>query len=139
MDEVEHLHQALTEAIKACGGSKKVAALLWPAKANLNLEAARRYLANCVNPECAEKLSLDEIMLILRSARQVGNHSVMEFLADALSYAPPQPIEPRDEADELRRQFIESTRALAAMAQRIEQLERREDTKSPRAAVRAAA
>lgn len=38
--------------------------------------------------------------------------------------AEPQPVEPKDEADELRRQFIESTRALTKMAERIEQLER---------------
>jgi hypothetical protein len=121
---VEYLHEALIEAIKACGGTKRIAALLWPAKANQNLEAARRYLANCLNPDCNEKLSLEEVMLVLRTARQAGNHSAMQYLCEALSYAEPQPIEPKDEADELRRQFIESTRTLAKMAERIEQLER---------------
>lgn len=120
MDHIDSIQEALTEAIKACGGSKHVAAMLWPARAAQNLDAARRYLANCVNPECAEKLSLDEIMLILRTARGKGNHVVMQFLAADLSYAQPQPLEPRDEAAELKRQFIESTRTLAA---RIEQLE----------------
>ena len=62
-------------------------------------------------------------------ARERGCHAGMQYLAAALSYAEPVPVEPKDEADELRRQFIESTRTLAKMAQRIEQLER----PSPRA------
>ncbi len=121
----ESLDEALTEAIKACGGTKHVASMLWPAKAAQNLDAARRYLANCCNPECAEKLSLAEIMLILKTARERGCHAGMQYLARTLSYADPVPLEPKDEADELRRQFIESTRALAKMAQRIEHLEQR--------------
>lgn len=122
MDQIEHLHEAMIEAIKACGGTKHVAALLWPAKANQNLEAARRYLANCLNPECAEKLSLEEVMLILREARAAGNHAVMTFLATALSYAEPLPIEPRDELADLLRQYLASREADAKKDDRLERL-----------------
>ena len=47
----------------------------------------------------------------------------MQYLAQALSYAEPVPIEPKDEAAELRRQFIESSRGLARLAERIERLQ----------------
>ena len=86
----------------------------------------QRKLLACLNPERAEKLSLDEVVAVMRLGRQHGCRAPMRFLAHALSYAEPQPIQPRDEADELRRQFIESTRALAAMAARIEGLERQQ-------------
>lgn len=122
MEPIENLHEALIEAVKACGGTKRVAALLWPAKAAQNLEAARRYLANCLNPECAEKLSLDEIMMVLREARTAGNHTVMNFLAVSLSYAEPLPIEPKDELADLLRQYLASREADAKKDGQLEQL-----------------
>lgn len=120
----EHLHEALIEAVKAAGGSKAVAIALWGSAAGVDV--VQRKLLACLNPERAEKLSLDEVLAVMRLGRQHGCHAPMQFLSRALSYAEPQPIQPRDEADELRRQFIESTRALAAMAARIEGLDRQQ-------------
>ncbi len=125
MDQVEHLHEALIEAVKACGGTKRVAALLWPAKAAQNLEAARRHLANCLNPECAEKLSLEELMLIVRTAREAGDHTVMRFLAESLSYSDPEPIAVEDKVDDLQRQFVSATAQLASLAEQMQVLQRR--------------
>ena len=112
---------ALVDCVKACGGSAKVGPKLWP---ELLIDAAQRKLLDCLNPERPAKLDPEQVLFILRLARERGCHAGMSFLAASLSYAEPVPIEPRDEADELRRQFIESTRSLAAMAARIEQLER---------------
>jgi hypothetical protein len=112
---------ALVDCVKACGGSAKVGPKLWP---ELLADAAQRKLLDCLNPDRPAKLDPEQVLFILRLARERGCHAGMSFLADSLSYAEPVPIEPRDEADELRRQFIESTRTLAAMAARIEQLER---------------
>lgn len=125
MDQVEHLHEALIEAVKACGGTKRVAALLWPAKAAQNLEAARRHLANCLNPECAEKLSLDELMLIMRTAREAGDHTVMRFLAESLSYSEPEPVAVEDQVDNLQRKFVTATAQLASLAEQMQTLQRR--------------
>lgn len=125
MDQIEHLHEALIEAVKACGGTKRVAALLWPAKAAQNLEAARRHLANCLNPECAEKLSLEELMLVVRTAREAGDHTVMRFLAEALSYAEPEPVAIDDQVDELQRRFVAATAQLSTLADQMQALQRR--------------
>lgn len=119
---IETLNDALIEAVKAAGGSKVVAVALWGSAAGVDV-VQRRLLA-CLNPERSEKLSTDEIVAVMKLAREHGCHAPMRFLSATLSYAEPQPIQPRDEADELKRQFIESTRALAAMAARIESLER---------------
>lgn len=122
MDQIEHLHEALIEAVKACGGTKRMAALLWPAKAAQNLEAARRYLANCLNPECAEKLSLEEIMMIARTAREAGDHTLMRFLAKHLSYAEPTPVEPTDELADLLRQYLQRRERDDARDDRLQRL-----------------
>jgi hypothetical protein len=116
----ESFNDALIECVKACGGSKSVGLSLWPAK---GMEAAQRQLLACLNPDRNEKLGPDEVLHVLRLARAKGCHVGMAYIAAELGYAEPQPIEPKDEAAELKRQFIESTRKLAEMAARIEKLE----------------
>mgnify|MGYP007082279004 CR=1 FL=1 len=120
--EHETLNDALIDAIKAIGGSKVVAAMLWPAKAARNIDDARRYLAACLDPERAEKLSLDEILLVMREARARGCHAPMRFLAQYLSYAEPLPVEPRDELSDLLRQDLEANRETQRRQERIERL-----------------
>lgn len=46
----------------------------------------------------------------------------MSFLSQETGYAAPLPVEPADEAAELQRQYVESTKALLKMAERIERL-----------------
>lgn len=117
----ESLNDALVECVKACGGSKAVGVALWPPK---GIEAAQRHLLACLNEDRNEKLSPDETLQLLRMARDRGCHAGAEYLMAALSYAPPQPIEPRDEADQLRREVVEGMRVLQATLQRLEQLDR---------------
>lgn len=121
---IETLNDALIEAVKAAGGSKAVAVALWGSASGV--DTVQRRLLATLNPERAEKLSTDEIVAVMKMARDHGCHAPMRYLAATLSYAEPVPVQPRDEADELKRQFIESTRALAAMAARIESLERQQ-------------
>jgi hypothetical protein len=117
----ETLNDAYIDAVKACGGSKVVGHAIWPAK---GVEGAQRHLLACLNPDRNEKLSPEEALHIERLSRAKGCHIVAQYRAAALSYAEPVPIEPKDEADELRRQFIESTRQLSKLAERIEMLDR---------------
>lgn len=117
----ESWNDALIECVKACGGSKSVGVALWPAK---GVEAAQRQLLACLNPERNEKLGPDEVLHLLRLARERGCHAGMQYLAEALSYAEPVPIEPKDEADELRRQLLEMGRDLQSKLSRLEQLEK---------------
>lgn len=118
----ESFEEALIDVVRALGGSKCVANALWPA---MPVEDARRKLANSLSHDRAEKLSLDELQMILRMAREAGCHIGIAWLLERLSYAAPVPVEPQDQADDLRRQFIESTRDLAKLAERIEAMDRR--------------
>jgi len=116
----ESLNEAIVECVRAGGGSKVVGAALWPAKGP---DAAQRHLLNCLNPDRPEKLHLDELELVMRMARERGCHAGMQYLSAILGYAEPIPVNQEDEAAQLQRQFIESTRNLSKLAERIEQLQ----------------
>lgn len=111
---------ALVEAVKALGGSKVVGCKLWPEKAP---DAAQRLLLDCLNDDRPAHLTPEHVLLVLRLARQAGHHGAVGWLLAELGYAPPQPVEPRDEAAELQRQFIEASRMMSQLASRIERLQ----------------
>lgn len=117
---IDSINEALIVCIKALGGSKQVAPLLWPEKTP---DSAQRLLLDCLNDDRPARLTPEQLIFVLRLSRRAGCHAGIEFICAHLSYAAPTPIEPRDEADELRRQFIESTKTLARLAERIERLD----------------
>ena len=113
----DSLNDALREGISACGGLKVVGRTLWPEK---DPDIAGRALADCLNDSKREKLSPEQLILVLRMARAKGCHAGMLFIAQALGYADPQPIEPEDERAALQREFIEASKHMARLAERIE-------------------
>ncbi len=113
----ESLADALRECISICGGTKMVGAKLWPEK---DPDHAGRLLADCLNDAKREKLSPEQVLLILRLARARGCHAGMVFIARDLGYSDPQPIEPEDERAKLQREYIEAARHMAKLADRIE-------------------
>jgi len=108
-----------------------VAAQLWPTK---DLHAARDLLLACLNPQRKEKLDLDELLAVMRMARLRGCHAGMEYLAARLSYAPPVPVTPADESDELHRKFLQTAAQMQKLSDRIFDLAQREAHLPPRAA-----
>lgn len=121
------INDALIEAVKACGGSKQVGPRLWPEKTP---DAAQRLLLDCLNPERPAHLTPEQMVLLLRLARDRGCHAGMQMLARELSYAAPVPVEPEDEADELQRQVLEMGRAMQAALARLERLQARPGLRS---------
>lgn len=121
MDQPALFHETFVEAIADCvralGGNKKVGAMLWPEK---SIEDARRTLLDSLNPERANKLSPEQVLLILREARKVNCHAALAYMAHACGYADPQPIEPEDERAALQRQFIEQSKSMQQLFARME-------------------
>ena len=117
---MDSINEALIDAVKALGGSKQVGPVLWPEKAP---DAAQRLLLACLNDDRQERLSPEHVVFILRLARTKGHHGAFEFLASSLGYAPPVPIEPKDEIAELQRQFIKATEIQAQIVARMEQMQ----------------
>ena len=112
----ESMTEALIECVKAAGGSKIVGHKLWPEKM---VDAAQRHLLNCMQDGRSERLTPDQVWLVLKLAHDAGNHVGMAYLCDTVGYAPPTPMQPLDEVAQLQREFIEATRQLARMAERI--------------------
>lgn len=115
----EDIWQALRDCVSALGGSKKVGLLLRP---EIDAQTAGRWLLDCLNPERKEKLCVEQMMLVLREARKVGCHAGIAFIARDAGYADPQPLNPEDEAAQLKREFIASVKASQAIAARLERL-----------------
>lgn len=113
------VNQALHDCVMACGGFKAVGHLLWPEKP---VDQAGRLLNDCLAEGRRERLSPEQVLLVLRLARERGCHAGMNFIARDAGYADPQPLEPEDERAKLQREFIEATHALARMAAQIERL-----------------
>jgi hypothetical protein len=114
------IFDALGGAVQAAGGTKRVAAKLWP---TLDVSTAAARLRAGLNPDHAQKLDPDEQRLIARMGKEAGDHSVMEFLARDLGYE----IKPLKAADSKRRARRARKLALLAEIRRLEDEEQLED------------
>jgi hypothetical protein len=77
----DSIEDALGTAVKALGGPKVVAKMLWPTLADNKPETAYTRLMHALNPEKAEKLSPDEVIMIGLRAREISCNAVQEYLA----------------------------------------------------------
>jgi hypothetical protein len=118
----EDVYDALRTCAKAMGGFKKVGGSMRP---ELSADKAGEWLADCLNPDRPQKLSLDQAMYLLREARLIGCHAGMYFIARDCGYSEPGPVEPEDEAADLERKFIAAAEAIVPMLTRIETLRAR--------------
>jgi hypothetical protein len=121
MEQPALFHESLTEALQDCvralGGNKNVGAMLWPEK---SIEDARRALLDALNPDRPNKLSPDQVLLILAESRKVGCHVGAAYILRHCGYAAPQPIEPDDERAALQREFVETGKTLRSLLARME-------------------
>jgi hypothetical protein len=112
----ESINDALIECVKAAGGSKVVASILWPEKP---LNDAQRLLLACLNTERSEKLCPNQTLLILKLAKDAGSHVGINFICNSLNYTVPSPIEPEDEKAQLMREFIQAQKAMSQLAEKL--------------------
>lgn len=74
----ECFNDALQHAVTALGGYKKVGAALRP---ELPIEQAAQWLRDCLAPSRREKLSPEQVLLLIRMSRDAGVHGVMDYVA----------------------------------------------------------
>lgn len=113
----EDIYAAISHVVAAMGGNKRVGAMLWP---SLTADAAGRKLANCLNPDRAENLKPEELMMVFREANAKSAHSGMAYFNSECGYSAPEPLKPEDEKAKLQRQYIEATKALGSIAKQME-------------------
>jgi len=114
-DELFHedWREALRHVVKALGGVEAVGADLWPHKTR---KAAGNLLSDCLNPERANKLDLEEIQALIQMGRSHGIHCGIHLLCDLTSYERPQPATPKSPKTLL----LEKQAAIAAEAARLQ-------------------
>lgn len=75
------IYDAMSGAVLAAGGPKKVSARLWP---TLDTSSATSRLRGCLSPDHAQKMCPEELLMLAKLARDGGDNSIMEFLAREL-------------------------------------------------------
>lgn len=109
---------ALKAAVQALGGSKKVGQMLWQDK---GVDAASRLLLDSLNPGRNEKLSLSQVIFILRAAKDAGHHGPFQWIAGEIGYDA-HPVSRAEEADRMLTVIEQSTKQLAAALRAMENL-----------------
>ena len=116
----ETLSDAFQDLINQLGGAKKVGAELWPEKL---IRDAGNQLLNCLNPDHAQKLSLEQIDLIFSMAKKESSHVLAKYIGDMYGYKF-IPIEPEDEKAELQHAYIKATNQMKQIADRMQQIDK---------------
>lgn len=116
----ESINDALQAAVTALGGFKKVGPALRP---ELPTDQAAGWLRDCLNPTRRERLAPEQMMLVLRMAREAGYHAAMQFVAFDTGYKA-TPVDPQTLEAELQERFCDSVQVLSQMAQKLERMQR---------------
>lgn len=111
----ESLNEALASAVKALGGNKKVGPKLRP---ELSEEAAAHWLRDCLNADRRECLHPDQVLLLMREARRVGWHALMEYVAFDTGYKA-VPVAPESQEAQLQRQFVDAVDKLTSIQAKL--------------------
>lgn len=115
----EDIYEALGTDIQALGGNKVVGPMLW---SQMPPDKAGERLSSCLNRTRAEKLDPEQVLLIMRKAREVGSFATMWFSAQACNFEKPEPVDPESELAKRQREFIEASKSLQHMLADIERL-----------------
>lgn len=83
----ETLADAIREVARLAGGTKPLAAAIWPAKSPND---AHRQLLDCLNDDRPHKLAPGELMMIARIGRERECDAVMTFICRECGYEDPR-------------------------------------------------
>jgi hypothetical protein len=93
MTQTDLWHDSLSDAVRALcmglkdskgrTGMKAIGSMLWP---SLPADNAGKKLNNCLDPDRAEKLGLDEVDLLMGMGREQGLHVVPGYFAQRYGY-----------------------------------------------------
>lgn len=116
----ESIYDALSDVVRALGGPKDTGKLMRP---TLAADDAGQWVKDCLNPTRRERFNPEQVMWLIRKGRELGCHSIVNYICDDGGYTRPSPTSPLDEAAQLKRDYIESVRMQKRIAERLERLE----------------
>ena len=117
--DIEAVNAAI---VKSGRKAKEVAHGLWP---HLKMDTAYARLKNALNADKAEKLTLDEIILICRLTHRFDP---LFYMADELSHARPVFKEPKDQEADLAHETQRLADQVSRLMQRFDRLSERRMT-----------
>lgn len=115
----ESIHDAIRELVRVLGGAKPVGHLLWPGK---SMQDAQTRLLNCLDHNRPEKLSPEDLALLLKKGREAGCHVLMTYINAECGYTAPEPIDPVDEQARIVDTIREASAVLKAATERLDRL-----------------
>jgi len=114
----EDVYDVLKYVVQSLGKPKDVGPLLFPHKEDPF--AAGRLLSDCINSNRDAKLDIEQIILLLRLAKEKGCHAGIEYLCTAAGYSKPTPIDPQDEQAERQREVIRQLQLTRQLLSRLD-------------------
>lgn len=102
------IHYSLADALRGVvdesGGPAVVGQVLRP---ELDAGKARTWLNHCLDEDRNDKLSLEQIEILMEMGRKAGAHDAISYLCRRCSYRQPEPIEPADRQAELLARLVD--------------------------------
>jgi hypothetical protein len=120
-DDILDAIKADCVAIGGRGWAKTVGLMLWPEK---TADGAQRQILDCLNPDRNQRLTPEQLTLVIREARKAGSFCTIAFICGDANLSMPQPIEPEDTKAQLRREVVKAAETFKQMVERLERLEK---------------
>lgn len=125
----EDIQDALKDAVKALGGVKKVAGVLWPDKSDRD---GSNLLNNCLNTGRPEKLEISQLMWIFSQAKDIGCNAPFIWFANEIGYDA-KPINKAETVDRITSTIEKTAKILADSLAQLEAIRTRQEPRSIRA------
>jgi len=106
--------EALRVAVDALGGLQVVGHYL---RVDLDPVIAGQWLSHCLTPTCRDKLSLSQVLWILRQAKLKGAHDGAEMLNALAGYHVSAVIDPNEEIADMLRKAQQANRESAELTE----------------------
>lgn len=116
---LEDIYDALQALVQRLGGAKVVAGKLWPHKP---IEQARQQLLDCLNRDNSRKLDLDELLALLRMAKEAGFHDAKHWIDVDLGYEPSIPADPFIQRDRLADELANAAQRFSQLTAAVERI-----------------
>ena len=118
-DDILDAIKADAIAIGGKGWAKSVGLLLWPEK---TADGAQRQILDCLNPDRNQRLTPEQLTLIIREARKVDSFCTIAFICGDAHLSMPQPVDPESEKDRLRREVVNAANTFKQLVERLERV-----------------
>jgi hypothetical protein len=106
----------------AIGGkawAKDVGLMIWSDK---SADAAARMLSDCLNPDRNQRLTPDQLKLVIREARKVDSYCTIAYICNDACLSIPHPVDPESEKELLKREVVKAADTFKQMIERLERL-----------------